>query len=149
MKERIDAAVRAVIFGIIAASAGVTAFSFGTVAVFLWAQRHYDTIVACGVLGVAFLLIALFALLILAFLNYRVKKAPRTETIAAANALPTWLSDPSVLLAVVQIVRGFGLGRFIPIALVGAAAFGVAKVMGNHSAPQTRKTYQEPPSRAA
>ena len=81
MKERIDAAVRAIVYGSIAAAAGVAAFLFLAIAAFFWAQQHYDTIIACGALGGLFLLVALIALFALAM---RSEHAPRLAAVAGA-----------------------------------------------------------------
>ena len=141
MTEQINAALRLIIFGIIAATAGTTAFLFAVVAAFLWVQQRYDTIVAAGVVGGMFLLVAVVALIALAVSRRRAARAERRAAQAAnANPLPGWLMDPALLLTAFQVVRTIGMGRLIPIALAGVAAFGAAGLMGGKKATAPRKS---------
>jgi hypothetical protein len=146
VKERIDAAVRAIVYGSIAAAAGMAAFLFLTIAAFFWTQQHYDTIIACGAVGGLFLLVALIALLVLAISRRRAAKAKRES---AANAMPAWLADPAILIAVTQIVRRIGVGRLLSIVVAGATAFGAASLVGTRSAANGRKSALKETKRAA
>ena len=146
MKVRIDAAVRAIVYGSIAAAAGMAAFLFLAIVTFFWTQQHYDTIIACGAVGGLFLLVALIALLALASSRRRAAKAKRES---AANAVPAWLADPAILLTVVQIVRSIKLGKLIPIALAGAAAFGAVSLVDKRSGANGRKSTPKETKRAA
>ncbi len=130
MREEINAIVKTTIYGMIAASAGVVAFLFAVIAAFLWVQQHYDTIVACGVVGGMFLLVALVALISLAVTRSRAAKRKAREEAEAANATPSWLADPAMLLAAFQVARTIGFGKIIPLALAGIAAFGAANAFG-------------------
>lgn len=139
MREQINAALRTVIFGMIAAAAGTAAFLFAIVAAFLFVQQRYDTIVATGVVGGMFLLVAVIALILLAISRRRAARAERRAAEAASNSSPSaWLTDPALLLTAFQLVRTVGLGRLIPIALAGVAAFGAAGLMGGKK-PAQRK----------
>jgi hypothetical protein len=146
VKERIDAAVRAIVYGSIAAAAGIAAFLFLAIAAFFWTQQHFDTIAACGAVGGLFLLVALIALLALAISRRRAAKERRESS---ANAVPAWLADPAILITAAQIVRSIGVGRLIPIVLAGAAAFGAASLAGNRSASNGRKPPPKETKRAA
>ncbi len=146
MKERIDAAVRAIVYGSIAAAAGMAAFLFLAIAAFLWTQQHYDTIIASGAVGGLFLLVVLIALFALAISRRRAAKAKRESS---ANAVPAWLADPAILLTVIQIVRSIKLGKLIPIALAGAAAFGAASLVDKRSGANGRKSTPKETKRAA
>ena len=146
MKERIDAAVRAIVYGSIAAAAGVAAFLFLAIAAFFWTQQHYDTIVACGAAGGLFLLVALIALFALAISRRRAAKEKRESS---PNAVPAWLADPAILLTAIQIVRSIKLGKLIPIALAGAAAFGAASLVDKRSPANGRKSAPKETKRAA
>ena len=146
MKERIDAAVRAIVYGSVAAAAGVAAFLFLAIAAFFWTQQHYDTIVACGAVGGIFLLVALIALYALAISRRRAAKEKRESS---ANAVPAWLADPAILLTVIQIVRSIKLGKLIPIAIAGAAAFGAASLVDKSSGAKGRKSTPKETKRAA
>ena len=146
MKERIDAAVRAIVYGSIAAAAGMTAFLFLAIAAFFWTQQHYDTIIACGAVGGLFLLVALIALFALAISRRRAAKAKRES---AANAVPTWLADPAILIAATQVVRSIGIGRLLSIVVAGATALGAASLVGTRSAANGRKPPPKETKRAA
>jgi hypothetical protein len=127
---KIDAAIRTVVYGSIAAAAGVAAFLFLAIAAFLWTQQHYDTIVASGVAAGLFLLVALIALTVLAISRRRAMRAAKVEEEAAsASSLPAWLADPATLLMALQIVRSVGLGRLVPLALAAITAFGAANLV--------------------
>jgi hypothetical protein len=118
----------------IAAAAGMVAFLFAVVAAFLWFQQHYDAIVACGVVGGMFLLVAVISLTSLAIARRRVAQRKAREEAEAANAAPnalsSWLTDPAMMLTAFQIARSIGLGKIIPLAVAGLAAFGAASVFG-------------------
>jgi len=146
VKERIDAAVRAIVYGSIAAAAGVAAFLFFAIAAFFWTEQHYDTIVACGAVGGLFLLVALIAIFALA-ISRRLAAKERREP--SSNALPAWLADPAILLTAIQIVRSIKLGKLIPIALAGAAAFGAASLVDKRSATNGRKSVPKETKHAA
>lgn len=137
MKERIDAAVRAIVYGSIAAAGGMAAFLLLAIAAFIWTQQHYDTIIACGAVGGLFLLVALIALVALAISRRRAAKEKREP---AANAVPAWLADPAILIAATQVVRSVGVGRLLSIVVAGAAAFGAAGLLGKRSGATGHKS---------
>ena len=135
MREEINAIVRATIFGMIAAAAGTVAFLFAVVAVFLWFQQHYGSIIACGMAGGMFLLVALIALFSLAIARRRAAQRKAREEAEAANAVPnaisSWLADPAMMLTTLQIARIIGFRKIIPFVFTGLAAFGAASVFGS------------------
>jgi len=139
MKERIEAAIRTVILGCVAATAGVVAFGFVVIAVFFGVQARYDTTTAAGALAALFGLVALIALITLAVLSWRAKKAKRAREAAEASATPSWLSDPSNLLIALQIARTVGFKRLIPIALLGAAGAAAAGLFSDRSPAERRR----------
>lgn len=144
MREQINAAIKTLIYGVIAASAGTVAFLFAVIAAFLWVQQRYDTIIASGVVGGMFLLVALIALISMSVARRRaVKRRAREESEAAKAAPPSWLADPAILLTSIQIARTIGLGKLIPLALAGLAAFGAAGAMGKGSKSKTQARRQE------
>jgi hypothetical protein len=146
VKERIDAAMRAIVYGSIAAAAGMAAFLFLAVAAFFWIQQHYDTIIASGAVGGLFLLVAVIALLALAISRRRAAEARRESS---ANAMPAWLADPAILIAATQIVRSIGVSRLLSIVVAGAVAFGAAGLVGKHSGANGRKSTPKETKRAA
>jgi hypothetical protein len=150
VREQIDSAIKTIIYGAIAASAGVAAFLFALIAAFLWTQQRYDTIVASGVVGGMFLLVAVIALISLSISRRRAAKRIARQERETANATPpSWLADPAIVLTAFQIARTIGLGKIIPLALAGLAAFGAAGVMGKESKSKTQARRQENAERSA
>lgn len=136
MKEQINTAIKTLIYGVIAACAGVVAFLFAVIAAFLWVQQRYDTTIASGVVGGMFLLVAVIALISLSVSRRRAaRRLAREEAEEAeeAKASPSWLADPAILLTAFQIARSIGFGKIIPLALAGVAAFGAASALGKGS----------------
>jgi heme/copper-type cytochrome/quinol oxidase subunit 2 len=143
VKEQINAAIKTLIYGVIAASAGCVAFLFAVIAAFLWVQQRYDTIVASGVVGGMFLLVAVIALISLSVARRRAAKRQAREAAEEARAAPSWLADPAILLTAFQVARSIGFGKIIPLALAGAAAFGAAGMMGKGSAAKRENASRE------
>jgi hypothetical protein len=79
-------------------------------------------IVACLVLGGIFLLIIIIAAI--AFANLRRRRAQRAR-LARANAAAQWWRDPAVIATGLQIARTLGIGRTLPLVLLGAFAMGL------------------------
>jgi heme/copper-type cytochrome/quinol oxidase subunit 2 len=123
--EDIEMMGKTLIYGVIAACAGVAAFLFAVIAAFLWAQQRYDTIVAAGTAAVIFLLVAVIALIVLAVARKRAARRKAREEAEARAAAPSWLSDPATLLTAFQVARTIGFGKVIPLAIAGIAAFGL------------------------
>lgn len=150
VKEQINSVIKTVIFGAIAGATGVTAFLFAVIAAFLWAQQRYDTIVAAWIACAIFLAVAVIALICLFVSRRRAElRRKREEADVAKNSPPSWLTDPAILIAAAQVVRTIGLGKLIPIALTGIAAFGAAGVMGSRSAAKERKVQPKETKREA
>lgn len=133
MKEQINTAIKTLVYGVIAACAGVVAFLFAVIAAFLWVQQRYDTIIASGVVGGMFLLVAVIALISLSVSRRRAARRLAREEAEEAKASPSWLADPAILLTAFQIARSIGFGKIIPLALAGIAAFGAASALGKGS----------------
>lgn len=144
MKEQIDTAIKTLIYGVIAASAGVVAFLFAVIAAFLWMQQRYDTIIASGVVGGMFLLVAVIALISLSVSRRRAaKRLAREEAEAAKAPPPSWLADPAILLTAFQIARSIGFGKIIPLMIAGLAAFGAAGALGKSSGAKRQASSRE------
>ena len=147
MFDQIETMAKTLIYGVIAACAGVVAFLFAVIAAFLWAQQRYDTIVAAGVAAGIFLLVAVIALISLAVAKNRAAKRKAREEAEAAAAAPSWLSDPAMLLAAFQVARTIGFGKVIPLVVAGAAAFGL--MSGKKRDSKSRHSSAEDKQRAA
>jgi peptidoglycan/LPS O-acetylase OafA/YrhL len=143
MKERIEAAIKTAVYGSIAAAAGIAAFAFACIALFFWAQQHYDTIIAAAAVGGLFLVVALAALIAIAVARRRATRAEEQESQA-----PPWLGDPAMILAGIQLVRTLGLGRLAPILVVGAIAAGLLLSGSTKRRPERSRT-AAPERRAA
>lgn len=144
MLDQIDMMAKTLIYGVIAACAGTVAFLFAVIAAFFWAQQRYDTIVASWVAAGLFLLVAVIALIALAIAKNRAAKRKAREE---AEAAPSWLSDPAMLLAAFQVARTIGFGKVIPLVVAGAAAFGL--MSGKKQSSKSRHTPAEDKRRAA
>jgi hypothetical protein len=149
VSKSIEAALRTAVYGGIAAAAGVAAFLFLVIAAFLWAQQHYDTIVASGVAAGLFLLVAVIALITLTVSRRRAAKAEKAAEEAESSVLPAWLADPATLLMALQIIRSVGLGRLVPLALAAITAFGAANLVKSPAPTSRRRTEPNEPRRAA
>jgi len=145
--DQIETMAKTLIYGVIAACAGVVAFLFAVIAAFLWAQQRYDTIVAAGVAAVIFLLVAVIALISLSVARNRAARRKAREEAEAAAAAPSWLSDPATLLAAFQVARTIGFGKVIPLLAAGAAVFGL--MSGKKHSSKSRHSSQEDKRRAA
>src|ERR1700756_3939186 len=95
------------ICAIIAAVAAVGAAIFLLVALFVWLADLYDALIAGVVLGCAFALIALIALL--ACLMTRRRNMERARLALAARSSTSWL-DPKLVAVGVQIGQAIGWG---------------------------------------
>src|SRR2546430_17432329 len=105
LRTGLSAAV--LISAIIAAVAAVGAATFLLVALFVWLADLYDGVIAGVVIGCAFALIALIALL--AALMTRRRNMERARVELAARSSSSWL-DPKLVAVGVQIGQAIGWG---------------------------------------
>jgi hypothetical protein len=122
VKDRIDAAMKATGWCAIAGAAALVMLGFFCAALFLWMAERNGPIVACPVLGGIFLLIMIIAAI--AFANLRRRRVQRAR-LARANAAAQWWRDPAVIATGLQIARTLGIGRTLPLVLLGAFAMGL------------------------
>ena len=102
IKARIAATLRAAVFGVIAAVCGVVGILFLLIALFIWLAAQYDVLTACVILGLAFVFIGLAATL--AFMLPR-RRADRLARQRRARVAAQWWLDPRVLAGGLEIVR--------------------------------------------
>jgi uncharacterized SAM-binding protein YcdF (DUF218 family) len=122
LKAKIRLSIASLVWGGIAAAAGVTGLLFLSVAGFLWLSQRYDPVTACLVLGIAYVVLAAVALTVVASVrNRRVKIAP-----PASATQPQWWADPVAIVTALQLVRTIGITRILPIAVLGAVVAGFA-----------------------
>jgi hypothetical protein len=105
----------------IVAFAALTTFVFLCVAAYDWLALQAGGIIAGLIMAGVFLLIALIGLVVCAVLRKRAKERAILERAAKAHA-PSWLLDPRIMSAAVQIGREIGWQRIVPVALLGFMA---------------------------
>jgi hypothetical protein len=110
-------------WALIAAAAAAAAAVFLLVAAFVWLADRYGSLTAGVVLGCAFALIALIALL--ACLMTRRRNMQRARLELAARSSNSWL-DPKLLAVGVQIGQAIGWRRLASLAALAVLAGGVA-----------------------
>jgi hypothetical protein len=121
IRAKIRVSIASLIWGGIAAAAGVAGLLFLSVGGFLWLSQRYDPITACLVLGIAYVLLAAIALTVVASVRNRRPRAappPVTQT--------QWWADPVAIVTALQLVRAIGITRLLPIAVLGAVVAGFA-----------------------
>src|SRR5262245_61994436 len=110
-------------WAIIAAVAGVVAGIFLLVALFIWLADVYDSLIAGVVLGCAFALIALIALLACVLIRRRNMERARLELAARSS---NWF-DPKFLAVAAQIGQTIGWRRLASLAALAILAAGVTR----------------------
>jgi hypothetical protein len=91
----------------IVAFAALTTFVFLCVAAYDWLALQAGGIIAGLIMAGVFLLIAIIGLVVCAVLRKRAKERAILERAAKAHA-PSWLLDPRIMSAAVQIGREIG-----------------------------------------
>jgi len=112
------------VWALIAAAAAAAAAVFLLVAAFVWLARLYGSLIAGVVLGCAFALIALIALL--ACLMTRRRNMQRARLELAARNSTSWL-DPKLVTVGVQIGQAIGWRRLASLAALAVLAGAAAK----------------------
>ena len=120
------------VLAIIAAAAAVGAVIFLLVAAFVWLADRYGSLTAGVVLGCAFALIALIALL--ACLIARRRNMQRARLELAARNSASWL-DPKLVAVGVQIGQAIGWRRLASLAALAVLAGSVAKEWSARAKP--------------
>ena len=121
IRAKIRVSIASLIWGGIAAAAGVAGLLFLSVGGFLWLSQRYDPITACLVLGIAYVLLAAIALTVVASVRNR---RPRAAPPPVAQT--QWWADPVAIVTALQLVRAIGITRLLPIAVLGAVVAGFA-----------------------
>src|SRR6516162_2458493 len=112
------------VLAIIAAAAAAAAVVFLWVASFVWLADLYDALTGGVVLGCAFALIALIALLACVMTRRRNMERARLELAARSNT--SWL-DPKLVAVGVQIGQAIGWRRLASLAALAVLAGAAAK----------------------
>jgi hypothetical protein len=105
----------------IVALAAITAFAFLCVAGYDWLALQMSGVYAGLIMAGIFVLVAVIGTIVCAAARRRARERAILARAARAHA-PSWLLDPKVLAAAVQIGREFGWQRIVPVALLGFMA---------------------------
>ena len=120
------------VLAIIAAASAAAAVVFLLVAAFVWLADLYDGLTAGVVLGCAFALIALIALV--ACLMTRRRNMDRARLELAARSSTSWL-DPKLVAVGVQIGQAIGWRRLASLAALAVLAGAAAKEWSARAKP--------------
>jgi lysylphosphatidylglycerol synthetase-like protein (DUF2156 family) len=116
----------------IIALAGISAFVFLCVAGYDCLSMQVGSIYAELIMAGFFVLVAIIGLIVCALARRRARERAILARAARAHA-PSWLLDPRVLTAAVQVGRQLGWQRIVPVALAGFMAAQWAREYRQHS----------------
>jgi hypothetical protein len=116
----------------IVALAAITAFVFLCVAGYDWLALQMSGVYAGLIMAGIFVLVAVIGIIVCTAARRRARERAILARAARAHA-PSWLLDPKVLAAAVQIGREFGWQRIVPVALLGFMAAQWAREHRQHS----------------
>ena len=108
----------AVLWMAVMAIAALMAFFFLCVSCYDWLSQRYGNVTAGLAMTGIFLLIAIVAAIASSLIRRQVRQRAILARAARAHA-PSWLLDPRLLNAAVQVGRSAGWQRIVPIAVVG------------------------------
>jgi hypothetical protein len=103
------------------ALAGITAFAFLCIAGYGWLSLQAGSIYAGLIMAGVFMLVAISGLIVCVMARRRARERAILARAARART-PSWLLDPRILAAAVQIGRELGWQRIVPVALAGFMA---------------------------
>jgi uncharacterized membrane protein YidH (DUF202 family) len=121
LKASLDRALTTAALGVVAAVAAVAAFFFVCVGIFVWTANHYDTVTACAVLAVLFLVIAAIAVTVIAVARRRAAEKLRQRE----RRKPQWWLDPTVMAIGLEAAKTLGPRRIASLAVLGALVAGI------------------------
>jgi uncharacterized membrane protein YidH (DUF202 family) len=121
LKASLDRALTTAALGVVAAVAAVAAFFFVCVGIFVWTANHYDTVTACAVLAVLFLVIAAIAVTVIAVARRRTAEKLRQRE----RRKPQWWLDPTVMAIGLEAAKTLGPRRIASLAVLGALVAGI------------------------
>jgi uncharacterized membrane protein len=114
------------------ALAGASAFAFLCIAGYEWLSVQLGSIYAGLIMAAFFVLVAVIGLIVCAISRRRARERAILARAARAHT-PSWLLDPRVLTAAVQVGRQLGWQRIVPVALAGFMAAQWAREYRQHS----------------
>jgi hypothetical protein len=108
----------AVVWMAVMALAALIAFLFLCISGYDWLSQRYGSVTAGLIMTGIFAAIAIVAAITSALIRRQVRQRAILARAARAHS-PSWLLDPRLLNAAVQVGRSAGWQRIVPIALVG------------------------------
>jgi hypothetical protein len=108
----------AVVWMVVMALAVLMAFLFLCISGYDWLSQRYGNVTAGLIMTGIFIAIAIVAAVTSALIRRQVRQRAILARAARAHS-PSWLLDPRLLNAAVQVGRSAGWQRIVPIALVG------------------------------
>jgi apolipoprotein N-acyltransferase len=120
LNDKLDEAIKAVTFGVAAGVTGVAAFFFFCLALFVWTQQQFGTVIAALTLAFLFLLAAVSA-----FVAARTVRKQSAERRLQSRKQSALLSrDPQIISSALDVLRTIGSKRLttmlLSLLLVGA-----------------------------
>lgn len=115
----------------VAALAALTAFAFLCVAAYQWLTMLFGSVFAGLIVAGFFILVALFAAILSMLARRRARERAILERAARAHA-SSWLLDPKIVAAAMQVGRSLGWQRLVPLALLGFLAAQWARESRGH-----------------
>jgi Ca2+/Na+ antiporter len=116
-----------VVWAVLAAIAATMAALFLLIAVFVWLANRYDGVTAGLLLGAAFIIVAVVALLACLGVRRRNMERARLELAARKTAsTATWL-DPKLMAVGLQIGQSIGWRKLASLGAVGLLAMLLAR----------------------
>jgi 4-amino-4-deoxy-L-arabinose transferase-like glycosyltransferase len=116
LRDRIDRTLKQLTCATIAVAAAVVALFFFSLAAFVFMSERYSTIVAALVLGGAYLVLALAALIWLGIARRRERREAANQ--AAAVGAAGLLQDPIVVSTGLEVLRALGSRKAAPLVAV-------------------------------
>lgn len=119
-KESVGTAARLIFLVLMTAAALLIALSFLCAAAFICVLQRYGVVTACLAGAAVFFLIGIIGTAI----YFMHKRRARTRAKKAKSTSRSFLTDPMLLATGLQVARGIGIKRLLPILAVGGLALG-------------------------
>ena len=113
-----------VIFAVVAATGAATTFVLAVFAAFIWLANRYTPLTAALVLTGFFLLLTILAGIGALMAQRRTVERAKVALATRSNSP---LIDPGMLAILLQVGRGIGLRRIVPLIAAGVLAAGFAR----------------------
>lgn len=120
LKQSVSNAVRLTSVAVVGVITGSITIVFLCAAAFVFVLQNYGLIEACLAGAAIFFMITVIAIVTYAVRRKAMKKSAAQRTKATAQS---FLADPMVVAAGLQLVRAVGIKKLIPLLAVGGLAF--------------------------